>query len=51
MKQVFTQRNVGVWNTLPGEVVEVETIAKFIRYLDRYMTDMKWRDVRPCPGT
>lgn len=32
---VFTQRVVGIWNELPGEVVEADTITTCKRHLDR----------------
>jgi len=33
----FTQRVVGVWNALPVEVVESESLGTFKRLFDRYM--------------
>jgi len=36
----FTQRVVGAWNSLPGEVVEADTIVTFKGRLDKYMNRM-----------
>ena len=36
----FTEREVNVWNALPGEVVEAGTIAAFKGHLDEYMNRM-----------
>ena len=33
----FTQRVVGVWNALPGVVVETDTIGRFKGLLDKHM--------------
>jgi len=36
----FTQRVVGAWNSLPGEVVEGDTTVTFKSRLDKYMNRM-----------
>ena len=36
----FTQRVVGAWNSLPGEVVEVDTMVTFKGCLDKYINRM-----------
>ena len=36
----FTQRVVGTWNSLPGEVVEADTVMTFKGRLDKYMNEM-----------
>ena len=36
----FTQRVVGAWNLLPGEVMEADTIVSFKGCLDKYMNRM-----------
>ena len=36
----FTERVVGAWNPLPGEVVEVDTGVTFKGRLDKYMNRM-----------
>ena len=36
----FLQRVVGGWNSLPGEVVEADTIVSFKGHLDKYMNRM-----------
>ena len=42
MGQVFfTQRVVGAWNSLPGEVVEADMIVSFKGRLDKYMNRMR----------
>ena len=33
-------RVVGAWNSLPGEVVEVDTVVTFKGRLDKYMNRM-----------
>ena len=36
----FTQRVVGAWNSLPGEVVEADMIVSFKGWLDKYRNRM-----------
>ena len=36
----FTQRVVGAWNSLPGEIVAADTIVSFKRHLDKYIKRM-----------
>ena len=31
---------VGAWNSLPGEVVEADTVVTFKGHLDKYMNEM-----------
>ena len=37
---IFTQRMVGTWNSLPGEVVEADTVVTSKGCLDKYMNRM-----------
>ena len=46
----FTQRVVGAWNSLPGEVVEADTIATFQGRLDKYMNRMGIEGYSPRKG-
>ena len=51
MRQVlFTQRVVGAWNSLPGEVVEADTIVTFKGHLDKYMNRMGIEGYGPREG-
>ena len=36
-QNVFTQRMVGVWNSLPEFVVEAETLNSFKKHLDLHL--------------
>ena len=36
----FLHRVVGAWNSLPGEVVEADTVVTFKGSLDKYMNEM-----------
>ena len=36
----FTQCVLGVWNSLPGKVVEVDMVVTFKGRLDKYMNEM-----------
>ena len=36
----FTQRVVGAWNLLPGEIVETDMIVSLKGHLDKYMNRM-----------
>ena len=36
----FAQRVLGTWISLPGEVVEADTIVSFKGHLDKYMNRM-----------
>ena len=36
----FTQRVVGAWNSLPGELMEADMIMSFKGRLDKYMNKM-----------
>ena len=36
----FLHRVVGAWNSLPGEVVEADTVVTFKGHLDKYMNRM-----------
>ena len=38
--KLFTQWVVGAWNSLPGKVVEADTIMNFKGLLDKYMNRM-----------
>jgi len=38
--KLFLHRVVGAWNSLPGEVVEADTIVTFKGWLDKYMNRM-----------
>ena len=42
----FTQRVVGAWNSLLGEVVEADAIVTFKGRLDKYMNRMGMEEVR-----
>ena len=46
----FTQRVVGAWNSLPGEVVEADTIVTFKGRLDKYMKRMGIEGYGPWKG-
>ena len=46
----FTQRVVGAWNLLSGEVVEAETIVTFKGRLDKYMNRMGIEGYGPRKG-
>ena len=46
----FTQRVVGAWNSLPGEVVEADTIVSFKGRLDKYMNRMGIEGYGPRMG-
>ena len=46
----FTQRVVGAWNSLPGEVVETDTIVSFKGRLDKYMNRMGIEGYDPRKG-
>ena len=38
-KHSFTQRIVNVWNSLPEEVVRVDTVGAFKRKFDKWIAD------------
>ena len=46
----FTQRVVGAWNSLPGEVVEADMIVTFKGRLDKYMNRMGIEGYGPWKG-
>ena len=46
----FTQRVVGAWNSLPGEVVEAYTVMAFKGRLDKYMNRMGIEGYGPRKG-
>ena len=46
----FTQRVVGAWNSLPGEVVKANTIVTFKGRLDKYMNRMGIAGHSPWKG-
>ena len=46
----FTQRLVGAWNLLPGEVVEADTVVTFKGRLDKYMNRMGIEGYGPRKG-
>ena len=47
---MFTQRVVGVWNSLLGEVVEADTIVSFRGHLHKYMNRMGIEGYGPRKG-
>ena len=46
----LTQRVVGAWNSLPGEVVEADTIVTFKGRLDKYINRMGKEEYGPQKG-
>ena len=46
----FTQRMVSAWNSLPGEVVEADTLVTFKGRLDEYMNRMGIEEYGPRKG-
>ena len=46
----FTQRVVGAWNSLPGEIVEADTIVTFKGHLYKYMNRMGIEGYGPRKG-
>ena len=46
----FTQRVVGARNSLPGEVVEANTIVSFKGHLDKYINRMGVEGYGPRKG-
>ena len=46
----FTQRVVGVWNMLPGVVVEADTIGVFMELLDKHMNMQGIEEYEPRAG-
>ena len=46
----FTQRVVGAWNSLPGEVVEADTVVSFKGHLDKYMNRLGIEGYGPRKG-
>ena len=46
----FTQRVVGAWNSLPGKVVEADTVVTFKGRLDKYMNRMGIEGYGPRKG-
>ena len=46
----FTQRVVGASNSLPGEVVEADTVVTFKGRLDKYMNEMGIAGYGPWKG-
>ena len=36
-KNIFTQRMVGVWNSLSGRVVEVGNLTTFKKHMDEHL--------------
>ena len=46
----FTQRVVGAWNSLPGEVVEADMIVSFKGRLDKYMKRLGIEGYGPRKG-
>jgi hypothetical protein len=41
---LFTYREVNLWNRLPAEVLEAETLGAFRERLDKVFDDLKWGD-------
>ena len=46
----FTQRVVGACNSLPGEIVEADTVVSFKGHLDKYMNRMGIEGYGPRKG-
>ena len=46
----FTQRVVGAWNSLPGEITEADTVVTFNGRLEKYMNRMGIEGYGPRKG-
>ena len=49
-KFFFTRRVLGAWNSLPGEVMDVDTVVTFKGRLDKYMNRMGRERYGPQKG-